>query len=158
GTGNMKFAMNGALTIGTLDGANVEIREAVGPENIFIFGLTVQEVAETLARGHRPGAIYDAHEDVRAVVDAIAHGVFHPEHPHAFEGLMRHLLADGEKYVHLADFHPYVAAQKEAEALYLDRPEWTKRAILNAARMGRFSSDETIRDYARDIWGVPVRR
>ncbi|MBX3276044.1 MAG: glycogen/starch/alpha-glucan phosphorylase [Sandaracinaceae bacterium] len=156
GTGNMKFAMNGALTIGTLDGANVEIREAVGPENIFIFGLTVAEVASTLARGYRPGAIYEERAEVRAVLDAIGQGAFSPEHPHAFEALMRHLVSDGERYVHLADYGAYCDAQREAERLYVDRREWTKRAILNSARMGRFSSDETIRDYARDIWGVPV--
>ncbi|MCB9592505.1 MAG: glycogen/starch/alpha-glucan phosphorylase [Sandaracinaceae bacterium] len=156
GTGNMKFAMNGALTIGTLDGANVEIREAVGPENIFIFGLTVEQVVETLTRGYRPGAIYDEQPSVRAVIDAIAKGAFSPDHPTRFEELMRRIVSDGERYVHLADFGSYLDTQRDVEALYLDRHQWTKRAILNAARMGRFSSDETIRDYARDIWGVPV--
>ena len=156
GTGNMKFAMNGALTIGTMDGANVEIHEAVGAENIFIFGLTVEDVHRVHAEGYRPRAICESLPQVRAVVDAIAKGAFSPEHPTRFEGLMNGLLADGERYCHLADFAPYMAAQKNVEALYLDQDEWTKRSILNSARMGRFSSDETIRDYARDIWGVPV--
>jgi len=156
GTGNMKFAMNGALTIGTLDGANVEIREAVGAEHIFIFGLTVDQVRETHAAGYRPRAIYESRDDVRAVVDAIGKGAFSAEHPHRFEGLMNGLLADGERYVHLADFASYLDAQREVEALYGDRDAWTKKSILNSARMGRFSSDETIRDYAKDIWGVPT--
>lgn len=156
GTGNMKFAMNGALTIGTLDGANVEIRAAVGPENIFIFGLTVEEVQETLRNGYRPRSIYEERAEVRAVIDAIAKGAFSPHYPHLFEALMNGLLADGERYVHLRDLAAYVSAQKDVETLYQDPAEWTRRSILNSARMGSFSSDETIRDYARDIWGVPV--
>lgn len=156
GTGNMKFAMNGALTIGTLDGANVEIHEAVGADNIFIFGLTVDEVRETHEAGYRPRAIYESDAKVRAVVDAIRDGEFSPEHPHLFAGLMDALLADGERYVHLADFAAYLEAQKAVEACYVDREEWTRQSILNSARMGSFSSDETIRDYAREIWGVPV--
>ncbi len=156
GTGNMKFAMNGALTIGTMDGANVEIHEAVGEENIFIFGLDVAGVHETLSAGYRPRAIYEADGQVRAMVDAIAKGAFCPAHGQRFEGLMNGLLADGERYLHLADFGSYIAAQRDVEALYQDAEAWTRRSILNSARMGRFSSDETIRDYARNIWGVPV--
>jgi starch phosphorylase len=158
GTGNMKFAMNGALTIGTLDGANVEIRDAVGEDNIFIFGLTAEEVLETLSSGYRPGRIYDENESVRAVLDAVARGAFSSDEPRRFEPLMQALVCDGERYVHLADFEAYVAAQRAVEALYVDRDAWTKKSILNSARMGPFSSDETIRDYARDIWGVPVGR
>ncbi|HBQ11260.1 MAG TPA: glycogen phosphorylase [Myxococcales bacterium] len=158
GTGNMKFAMNGALTIGTLDGANVEIKDAVGAENIFIFGLTTDEVVETHAEGYRPRAIYESDESIAAVVDAIAKGAFSPEHPHTFAPLMDALLADGERYVHLADFRSYLDAQRAVEETYVDRPNWTRQSILNSARMGRFSSDETIRDYAKDIWGVPVSR
>ncbi len=158
GTGNMKFAMNGALTIGTMDGANVEICEAVGEENIFIFGLTTEEVQATLANGYRPGALYDQDEQIRAVVDAIGRGAFSPDEPRRFEGIAQALVSDGERYVHLADFEPYVAAQRRVEELYRDRDAWTRRSILNGARVGRFSSDETIRDYARDIWGVPVGR
>ncbi|MFK7984465.1 MAG: glycogen/starch/alpha-glucan phosphorylase [Sandaracinaceae bacterium] len=157
GTGNMKFAMNGALTIGTLDGANVEIKDAVGDENIFIFGLTVQQVNETHAAGYRPRGIYESDETLRAVLDSISRGDFSPEQPAAFRGLVEGLLADGERYCHLADYAGYMRAQRDVEALFVDREAWTRRSILNAARMGRFSSDETIRDYARDIWGVPVR-
>ncbi len=156
GTGNMKFAMNGALTIGTLDGANVEIRDAVGPENIFIFGLTAEEVQATLASGYRPATIYENEESVRWVLDAIGRGTFSPDEPRRFEAIVHSLLTDGERYVHLADFAPYLAAQRRAEELYLDRAEWTRRSIMNSARMGPFSSDATIRDYARDIWGIPV--
>ncbi len=156
GTGNMKFAMNGALTIGTLDGANVEIRDAVGDDNIFIFGLTVEEVQRVHREGYRPRAIYEANPRIRAVVDAVAKGAFSPDLPTRFAPVMDALLADGERYVHLADFDAYVAAQRAADEVYLDTPEWTRRSILNAARMGRFSSDETIRDYATDIWGVPA--
>ncbi|HEY8428794.1 MAG TPA: glycogen/starch/alpha-glucan phosphorylase [Sandaracinaceae bacterium] len=157
GTGNMKFAMNGALTIGTLDGANVEIREAVGEENIFIFGLTAEQVVATLANGYRPIALYERDERIRAVIDAIARGAFSPDEPRRFEGIAQTLVSDGERYVHLADFGAYVAAQRKVEELYLDREEWTRRSILNSARMGRFSSDETIRRYAREIWGLPQR-
>jgi starch phosphorylase len=158
GTGNMKFAMNGALTIGTLDGANVEIKDAVGDENIFIFGLTVAEVQQTHASGYRPASIYESNPQVRSVLDAIAKGMFSADSPTRFDGLMQALLSDGERYCHLADFESYLAAQREVEALYVDEEAWTRRSILNSARMGAFSSDETIRDYARDIWGVPVDR
>jgi starch phosphorylase len=158
GTGNMKFAMNGALTIGTLDGANVEIRDAVGDENLFIFGLTAEEVHDTLAAGYRPSALAEASERIRSVLDAIAQGTFSPDEPRRFEPLVNALLADGERYVHLADFEPYLEAQRRAETLFLDADAWTRKSIFNTARMGPFSSDETIRDYARDIWGVPVAR
>ncbi|MGE0786089.1 MAG: glycogen/starch/alpha-glucan phosphorylase [Sandaracinaceae bacterium] len=156
GTGNMKFAMNGALTIGTLDGANVEIREAVGEENIFIFGLTVQQVQETLSRGYRPQDLYANDARIRSVIDAIGKGAFSQDAPTRFAQVAGALLTDGERYVHLADFSAYLDAQSRVDALYLDPAAWTKRSILNSARMGRFSSDETIRDYATDIWGVPV--
>lgn len=158
GTGNMKFAMNGALTIGTLDGANVEIRDAVGDENIFIFGLTAHQVHETLARGYRPSELVQADPKTREVLEAIARGAFSPDEPRRFEPIAAGLVADGERYVHLADLDPYLAAQREVEQLFCDPEAWTRRSIANSARMGAFSSDETIRDYARDIWGVPVGR
>ena len=158
GTGNMKFALNGALTIGTLDGANVEIREAVGAENIFIFGLTAEGVRTTLQEGYRPMALYDADARIKAVLDAIGLGAFSPEEPGRFRGVAEGLLQAGERYVHLADFDGYVKAQREVEEAYLDRARWTRMSILNAARMGRFSSDFTIGEYARDIWAVPTRR
>jgi glycogen phosphorylase len=156
GTGNMKFAMNGALTIGTLDGANVEIRDAVGPENIFIFGLTADEVVAKLAQGYRPGEIYQTDDRIKSVLDAIARAAFSPDEPRRFEAICQSLVSDGEQYVHLADFGAYFEAQEQVEALYVQPDEWTKRSIYNSARMGPFSSDETIRDYARDIWGVPL--
>ena len=157
GTGNMKFAMNGALTIGTLAGANVEIGDAVGDENLFIFGLTAEEVRDTLARGYRPKALYEEDATIRGVIDAIRRGAFSPDEPRCFDAIASALVADGERYLHLADFGAYLGAQREAERVYLDREAWTRRSILNSARMGPFSSDATIRDYARDIWGVPVR-
>ena len=156
GTGNMKFSMNGALTIGTLDGANVEIAEAVGDENIFIFGLTVAQVRETLQAGYRPRAIAEADPRLAAVLSAIGGGAFDRDHPTRFAPIVETLLADGERYVHLADFAAYVEAQDAVDVLYADREAWTRKSILNSARVGRFSSDETIRDYARDIWGVPT--
>jgi starch phosphorylase len=156
GTGNMKFALNGALTIGTLDGANIEMRERVGPENIFIFGLTAEQVASTLAKGYRPGELYEKDDVVRSVLDAIGLGAFSPQEPRRFEPIVQSLVSEGERYVHLADFGPYVATQREVERRFVDRSAWTRASILNATRMGPFSSDATIRDYARDIWGVPL--
>ncbi|MBZ0119719.1 MAG: glycogen/starch/alpha-glucan phosphorylase [Sandaracinaceae bacterium] len=156
GTGNMKFAMNGALTIGTLDGANVEIRDAVGPENFFLFGLTTEEVFELVSTGYKPKEIYDRDAKVLAALDAIGLGTFSPDEPGRFREVAEALLAEGERYVHLADLASYLAAQREVEALYADREAWTGKSILNAARMAPFSSDATIRDYARDIWGVPI--
>jgi starch phosphorylase len=158
GTGNMKFAMNGALTIGTLDGANVEIKDAVGDENIFIFGLTAEDVQATLEKGYRPADLYERTPSIQRVLDAIGLGTFTPAEPRRFAPIVESLLSDNERYVHLADFLAYVEAQRAAEKLFVDRDAWTRTSILNAARMGPFSSDETIRDYARDIWGVPISK
>ena len=155
GTGNMKFALNGALTIGTLDGANIEIREEVGPENIFIFGLTVDEVRRIQSGpGYRPLEIYNHSPVVRRVMDAIGQGRFCPGDPgrHAWVG--QRLLAPGEPYFHLADLESYLAAQEQATRVYNDRTAWATKAILNVARVGKFSSDRTIRDYAREIWNI----
>jgi starch phosphorylase len=154
GTGNMKFSMNGALTIGTLDGANVEIREAVGAENFFLFGLTAEEV-HARDKAYVPRQVYDASPTLRAVLDAIASGAFSPDEPGRFRSLVEGLL-ESDRYFVLADFEAYVAAQERVDALYTTRHDWSRTALLNIARMGRFSSDETIRGYARDIWGVPV--
>ena len=156
GTGNMKFAMNGALTIGTLDGANVEIREAVGAENFFLFGLTAQEVLEREAAGYKPREIYESNADVKNVLNAIYSGVFSPDEPGRFRPLVDLLLDRGDRYFVLADFAAYVEAQNAVDVAYLDRRTWSQKALYNAARMGRFSSDATIRGYAREIWGVPV--
>jgi len=156
GTGNMKLALNGALTIGTLDGANVEIREEVGPENIFIFGHTVEEVVALKAQGYSPWAYYERDEELRAVVDWIGSNFFSSEEHHAF-GLLHHsLLNGGAPSLVLADFRAYCGAQARADAAYRDRRRWARMAILNTARMGKFSSDRTIREYASDIWRLPA--
>jgi starch phosphorylase len=155
GTGNMKFAMNGALTIGTLDGANVEIGEQVGRENIFIFGLTVEQVRALKAAGaYHPWEIYRQSAAVRRVLDAFRDGRFCPDSPGRHDWVYRKLLGDGETYLHVADLESYLQAHAEASALYADRPAWATRAIRNVARVGMFSSDRTILEYARDIWGI----
>jgi starch phosphorylase len=151
GTGNMKFAMNGALTIGTLDGANVEIREAVGPDNLFLFGLTTEQVAATREMGYDPKKIYYSERPVRAALDAVRDGVFSPEAPHRFQGIVDGLLG-GDYYLCLADFLSYASCQKVVDQAYGDQDEWGRRAIINVANMGRFSSDRTILGYCRDIW------
>jgi starch phosphorylase len=160
GTGNMKFALNGALTIGTLDGANVEIREAVGEENFFLFGLTTPEVAERRRQGYNPRALYDADPDLRRVLDAVAGGAFSPVQRDLFAPLVAGLLEHGDPYLVLADFEAYRACQERVGRAYLDAEGWTRMSIRNVAGVGRFSSDRTIREYAREIWGVrsvPVR-
>jgi starch phosphorylase len=154
GTGNMKFTMNGALTIGTLDGANVEIRDAVGPENFFLFGLTVPEVRELKRTGYNPWDWYRNNPDLRAVIDAISNGTFSPEEPRLFQPVVDSLLNGGDTYLVLADFAAYVAAQERVSLAWLDYERWTRMAILNVARSGSFSSDRTIRQYAEDIWKV----
>ena len=151
GTGNMKLQLNGALTIGTLDGANIEIREEVGAENIFIFGMTAEEV-EQRRPAYNPRAIYDADEEIRRAVDLISQNFFSLLEPGIFAPLVHSLLDGGDRYMLLADLRDYIATQERVDALYRDRPEWTRRAILNVARAGKFSSDRTIREYARDIW------
>ena len=153
GTGNMKFAMNGALTIGTLDGANVEIREAVGPENFFLFGLTVEEIRRLRAEGYRPRALYERDAELRNVLDALADGTFSRGDASLFRPLVDSLL-DHDPWLLLADFRSYVECQAEVERAYLDPERWTRMSILNTARMGRFSSDRSIADYCRDIWHV----
>jgi starch phosphorylase len=154
GTGNMKLSLNGALTIGTLDGANVEIREEVGPENIFIFGLTVDEVAALWARGYRPWDHYNADEELRAVVDWLGSDFFTPGEHGAFAPVHHSLLEGGDPYLLMADFRSYADAQARVDAAYRDRQRWAQMAILNTARMGKFSSDRTIREYANDIWKI----
>jgi starch phosphorylase len=158
GTGNMKFAMNGALTIGTLDGANVEIRDEVGAENFFLFGLTVEQVKDLRRRGYDPWEYYRQNRELKAVVDAIACGTFSPGQPRLFQPVVDSLLNGGDPYLCLADFASYVRCQEELSKTYLDQERWTKMAILNVARMGKFSSDRSIREYAEGIWKVqPVK-
>ncbi|HET7755077.1 MAG TPA: glycogen/starch/alpha-glucan phosphorylase [Anaeromyxobacteraceae bacterium] len=158
GTGNMKFAMNGALTIGTLDGANVEIREEVGAENFFLFGLTVEQVKELRKRGYNPWEYYRRDRELKDVLDAIAGDTFSPGEPRLFQPIVDSLLNGGDPFLVLADFRSYVECQEEVAKAYLDADRWTRMAILNVARTGKFSSDRTIREYADEIWGVrPVR-
>jgi starch phosphorylase len=153
GTGNMKFAMNGALTIGTLDGANVEIREAVGADNFFLFGLTASEVVATRAAGYDPRAHYEANAELRETVDLIADGFFSNGDRELFRPLVESLLTRDE-YLLLADYQPYVDCQGRVSDAYRDQANWTRMSIINAASVGRFSSDRSIRDYCRDIWNV----
>ncbi|HJV66180.1 MAG TPA: glycogen/starch/alpha-glucan phosphorylase [Geomonas sp.] len=154
GTGNMKFALNGALTIGTLDGANIEIMEEVGAENIFIFGLTATEVAELKERGYNPMEYYNGNRELKRVIDMIASGFFSPGTLDLFTPLTDSLLNHGDHYMLLADYASYVACQERVGELYRQQDEWAGKAILNAAGMGKFSSDRTIKEYAQEIWGI----
>jgi starch phosphorylase len=153
GTGNMKFSMNGALTIGTLDGANVEIREEVGPENFFLFGLTAEEVARTLAAGYRPHDIYDSNPELRSVIDLIDSGGFSNGDASVYRPLIDHLLWH-DTYLLLADYAAYIACQERVSEAFRDTSHWTRMSILNVARMGKFSSDRTIEEYCREMWRV----
>jgi glycogen phosphorylase len=154
GTGNMKLALNGALTMGTLDGANIEIREEVGPENIFIFGLEAQQVAGLVAGGYDPQWFLHQHKWMNRIVDSIAAGHFSRGDKDIFRPIVAKLLSTRDEYVHLADLPAYVEKQKEADTVYRDRNMWNRMSLLNIARMGKFSSDRTIREYARDIWHI----
>jgi glycogen phosphorylase len=154
GTGNMKFALNGALTVGTLDGANIEIREAVGHENFFLFGLTAEQVAARRP-GYDPWRIYNENAVVRRALDAIAEGQFSPQEPGLFRHVRDWLTLEGDPYMLLADFESYIEAQRRVDALWRDRKAWTRAAILNVAHMGKFSSDRSVREYAERIWHVP---
>lgn len=155
GTGNMKLSLNGALTIGTLDGANIEIREAVGAENFFLFGMTDDRVEECKRVGYHPRAEYEQDATLRAAIDAILDGSYSNGDVTRHRAVVDTLLERDPFFV-LADFTAYAAAQQEVEAAFLDPERWARMAILNVARMGRFSSDETIAGYAREIWNVPV--
>src|ERR1700730_2364852 len=153
GTGNMKFSMNGALTIGTLDGANIEIRQEVGAENFFLFGLSAAEVQALKAQGYRPMDYYNANQGLREVIDLIRSGFFSRGDSELFRPLMDGLLND-DPYLLLADFQSYVECQARVSEAYADTERWTRMSILNTARSGKFSSDRTIREYCADIWGV----
>jgi starch phosphorylase len=158
GTGNMKFALNGALTIGTLDGANVEIREEVGAENFFLFGLKVEDVQALRKKGYDPWEFYRADRRIKAVLDALSDGTFSPGEPGLFRPIVESLLNGGDPYLVLPDFAAYCACQDEVEKAYRDPERWTRSAILNVARSAKFSSDRTIQQYADEIWKVlPVR-
>jgi starch phosphorylase len=151
GTGNMKFALNGALTIGTLDGANVEIQECVGKDNIIIFGMTTEEVAERRENGYEPRPIIEASRELSQALTAIASGVFSPDDRDRFAGLVAGLY-DHDWFMVAADFEAYAEAQRRVDALWVDEEAWYSRTILNTSRMGWFSSDRTIRQYAKEIW------
>lgn len=153
GTGNMKFTMNGALTIGTLDGANIEIREAVGEENFFLFGMTNQQVEETRAGDYKPGDIYHQNDDLRDVIDLVSSGLFSHGDPDLFRHLVDNLLNSDPFFV-FADFQDYLDCQLRVDESYRDQEQWTRMSILNVARCGRFSSDRAIREYCEDIWRV----
>lgn len=154
GTGNMKMALNGALTIGTLDGANVEIKEEVGDENIFIFGLTTQQVVETKANGYNPRDYYDVNPELKQVLDMIASGFFSVDEPNRYQAIVDNLLDHGDQYLLLADYASYIEAQDKVAKLYENQDEWTRLAILNVANMAKFSSDRAIGEYAKNIWHV----
>jgi starch phosphorylase len=159
GTGNMKLALNGALTIGTMDGANVEIRSEVGEDNIFIFGLTTDQVDTLRSSGYRSADYYHANHELRQVIDMIGSGYFSPEEPDRFKRVVDNLLMHGDHYLLLADYASYIDCQKAVEAAYRDQQQWLRKAILNVANMGKFSSDRTIMEYAEQIWHAkPVTR
>ncbi len=157
GTGNMKMSLNGALTIGTLDGANVEIMEEVGADNIFIFGLTADQVVDIRKKGHNPGAYYESDAELKTVLNMIAGDFFCPDEPGLFRPVFDSLFNQGafsDYYLILADYRAYISAQEAVSQLYLDPEEWTRRSILNTARMGKFSSDRAVLEYAANIWQV----
>lgn len=154
GTGNMKFALNGALTIGTLDGANIEIREAVGADNFFLFGLTAAEVAQVKAQGYNPWDYYHGNPELKSVVDMIGGGYFSPYQPELFKPILNALTHGGDRFMLFADYASYIDSQQRVSELFRNTPEWNRRAILNVAQMGYFSSDRTILEYAKEIWNA----
>jgi glycogen phosphorylase len=151
GTGNMKFALNGALTIGTLDGANIEIKNDVGDENIFIFGLTAQEIMQKRQEGYSPAAYFESNPELHKIVEMIRTNHFNRSEPGIFDTIVNELLYRDYYFV-MADFDAYIKTQQAAEDNYTDTDSWIMKSIINAARMERFSSDRAIREYARDIW------
>ncbi|RYZ66400.1 MAG: glycogen phosphorylase, partial [Proteobacteria bacterium] len=155
GTGNMKFQMNGALTIGTMDGANIEIREEVGAENFFLFGLNAAEVKALWARGYHPRGVYERNPELKAVIDLIGDGFFSRGDPHLFRPLVDNLLFD-DPYLVLTDFQSYADCQQKVSDTWRDGEAWTRMSILNSLRSGKFSSDRTIREYCEDIWQAPA--
>ncbi len=154
GTGNMKLALNGTITMGTLDGANIEIHDRVGEENIFTFGLTADEVKESKARGYDPRRVYEADPELRRAVDQIAAGHFSPTDPDRYRSIVDSLLNGGDPFMVLADYRAYLACDARADRLYCDPDAWFRSAIINTARMGFFSSDRTVSEYAEKIWGI----
>jgi starch phosphorylase len=154
GTGNMKLSLNGALTIGTLDGANVEIGEAVGTENIFIFGMTAEEVVARRASGYSPSQVVAQNAELKRAIETIDSGYFTPGNLFDSKIVSERLMSDGEHFMVLADFDSYAAAQDRVDELYRNTEEWTRKSVINALSMGPFSSDRSIREYADNIWGI----
>ena len=153
----MKFALNGALTIGTLDGANIEIREAVGTKNFFLCGLTAIEVAKLKNQGYNPRDYYNNNTELQGVINRIASGYFSLDEPQRFQPIVDSLL-NRDEYLLLADYQSYIDCQEKVSQAYQDQENWTRMSILNVARMGKFSSDRTIREYCQEIWQVkPVK-
>ena len=157
GTGNMKLALNGALTVGTLDGANIEIMEEVGNENIFIFGLNADEVMEKKQSGYNPREVYMQNAELKAVLDMVQQGFFSGPQGNLFQPILENLLDYGDPYMILADFQSFCDIQEKIGNAYLDIDTWTRKSIINVSRMGKFSSDRSIKEYAKDIWNVPVK-
>ncbi|MEE4378479.1 MAG: glycogen/starch/alpha-glucan phosphorylase [Candidatus Competibacteraceae bacterium] len=154
GTGNMKLSLNGALTIGTLDGANIEIRDEVGEDNIFIFGLTAAQVMEQKQQGYDPWHYYHSNEELKQVIDMIGSGYFSGGDRGRYSAVVDTLTHGGDRYMLLADFADYIACQERVDNLYRDTAEWSRQAIINVANMGKFSSDRTIQEYAQEIWNI----
>lgn len=155
GTGNMKFALNGALTVGTMDGANIEIKDQVGDDNIFIFGLLTNEIDELRKKGYNPWDYYNNNQQLKNVIDLISSGYFSPEEPHMFLPVFDSLLKHGDKYMIMADFDSYLKCQNHVEQIYINEPDlWTKKSIMNVAHMGTFSSDRAIKEYSDEIWNA----
>jgi len=154
GTGNMKLALNGALTIGTLDGANIEIAESVGADNIFIFGLTADQASNTRTNGYRPREIVAANPELAMTLDMIRNGAFSRGDSEYARMIVDRLVSDGEPFLVLADFAAYAAAQDRVDALYRTPEDWSRRAVLNTVGMGPFSSDRSVREYADKIWNI----
>jgi starch phosphorylase len=154
GTGNMKLALNGALTIGTLDGANIEIRDSVGADNIFIFGMNAEEAAALRANGYRPREFVDANPELAQTLDMIRNGAFTRGDNEYARHVVDRITSDGEPFLVLADFTSYCEAQDRVDALYRQPEEWSRRAVLNTVGMGPFSSDRSVREYADRIWNI----
>ena len=152
----MKFSMNGALTIGTMDGANVEMAECFGEDNIFIFGLRTPEVAE-LKNHYNPRDYYEGNDELKAVIDMIGNGYFNPEDPNRYQVIVDALL-NGDTYMLLADYKSYIESQFEVDICFENKKEWSKKAIINVANMGFFSSDNSIKNYAEKIWNLEKRK
>lgn len=153
GTGNMKFALNGALTVGTLDGANIEIRDAVGHENFFLFGMTAEQVAALQAKGYDPGQYYRANTELKEAIDGLASGRFSRGDEKLFRPLLDSLLHQ-DPYMLFADYQSYIECQDHIDQVYSDKDRWTRMSILNTARTGGFSSDRAIHEYCHEIWRV----